>query len=395
MSSISCGIVGLPNVGKSTLFNALLKKQQALAANYPFATIEPNVGVVPVPDDRLQKLAEITAQEIAGPAARSSQSAPASLADAANADARSGSPPLASPALPPIIPATVEFVDIAGLVKGAAEGAGLGNKFLSHIREVSVISHVVRAFVDENVIREGSSDPENDYAVIQTELILADLQSAMNQESRSKNQGEKVLLKRIIDDLNAGMPVRQIRFSDEEKELVKQMFFLTAKPEIIVLNVNEDDYSLINIPLLVAKYAELLTIPESRFIVICAKIEAELANLSEDEQKDYLKDLGLATSGLERLIQKAYQELGLISFLTAGEKEVRAWTMKKGGNAVEAAGEIHTDFMKKFIKAEVVSYEDYVDVGGRKKAREAGKARLEGKDYIISDGDVIEFKIGS
>lgn len=363
--NLSVGIVGLPNVGKSTLFNALLKKQQALAANYPFATIEPNIGIVPVPDERLTHLAEVTKEEekMAG--------------------------------LPPIKAATVEFVDIAGLVKGAAEGAGLGNKFLSHIREVSVIAHVVRAFVDENVIREGSSDPESDYAVIQTELILADLQSAQGIESRSKNQGEKELVKRIISDLNAGIPVRQMRFSDEEKEAVRNFFFLTAKPEIIVLNVNEDDYSLINIPTLIAKYAEILQIPESRFVVICAKIESELAGLSEDEQKEYLKDLGLAESGLERLIQKAYQELGLISFLTAGEKEVRAWTMRKNGTAVEAAGEIHTDFMKKFIKAEVISYPDYVEVGGRKKARELGKARLEGKDYIVTDGDVIEFKIGS
>lgn len=382
-SGLSVGIVGLPNVGKSTLFNALLKKQQALAANYPFATIEPNVGIVPVTDERLEKLAEVTAREIL----RQVQYDERGDSSASLQNDRSSWPPIKA--------ATVEFVDIAGLVKGAAEGAGLGNKFLSHIREVSVIAHVVRAFVDENVIREGSSDPESDYAVIQTELILADLQSAQNHESRIKNQGEKALTKRIIDDLNAGIPVRQMRFSDEEKELVKQMFFLTAKPEIIVLNVNEDDYSLINIPTLIAKYAELLQIPESRFVVICAKIESELAGLAEDEQKEYLKDLGLAESGLERLIQKAYQELGLISFLTAGEKEVRAWTMKKGGTAVDGAGEIHTDFMKKFIKAEVISYDDYVAVGGRKKARDVGKARLEGKDYIVQDGDVIEFKIGA
>lgn len=363
--NLSVGIVGLPNVGKSTLFNALLKKQQALAANYPFATIEPNVGIVPVPDPRLSMLADVVKNE-----------------------ENMG-------ALPPIKPATVEFVDIAGLVKGAAEGAGLGNKFLSHIREVSVIAHVVRAFVDENVIREGSSDPESDYGVIQTELILADLQSAQGQESRNKNPEQKKILGRIISDLNAGIPVRQMRFSEDEAEYIKSLFFLTKKPEIIVLNIDEDDYSLVNIPTVIAKYAELLQIPESRFVVICAKIESELAGLSEEEQKEYLKDLGLTTSGLERLIQKAYQELGLISFLTAGEKEVRAWTMRKAGSAVEAAGEIHTDFMKKFIKAEVISYSDYIDVGGRKKARELGKARLEGKEYIVTDGDVIEFKIGA
>lgn len=365
MPNLSVGIVGLPNVGKSTLFNALLKKQQALAANYPFATIEPNIGVVPVPDSRLQQLAEVTKE-----------------------DEKMGS-------LPPLKPATVEFVDIAGLVKGAAEGAGLGNKFLSHIREVSVIAHVVRAFVDEDVIREGSSDPESDYAVIQTELILADLQSAQNQEARTKIAGEKALLKRIIDDLNAGIPVRQMSFGDEELDAVKQMFFLTTKPEIIVLNVNEDEYSLVNIEILSERYATLLQIPRDAIVVICAKVESDLAALSDEEQKDYLKELGLAHSGLERLIQKAYDRLGLISFLTAGAIEVRAWTIKKGSNAVEAAGEIHTDFMKKFIKAEVISFDDYIAAGGRKKARELGKARLEGKDYTVQDGDVIEFKIGS
>jgi ribosome-binding ATPase len=362
--NLSVGIVGLPNVGKSTLFNALLKKQQALAANYPFATIEPNVGVVPVPDERLTKLAEITKDE-----------------------EKMGE-------LPPIKNALIEFVDIAGLVKGAAEGAGLGNKFLSHIREVNVIAHVVRAFVDEDVIREGSSDPESDYGVIQTELIIADLQSAQGRESRTKVQGEKALFARIIGDLNAGIPVREMKFSEEEQEIVGPMFFLTAKPELIVLNVNEDDYSLVNIPTVIARYAELLQIPESRFVVICAKIESELATLSDDEAKEYLHDLGLEKSGLERLIQKAYEKLGLISFLTAGEKEVKAWTIDKGIDAQHAAGAIHTDFIKKFIKAEVIGYDDYL-AGGRKKARELGKARLEGKEYIVKDGDVIEFKIGS
>ncbi len=363
--NISCGIIGLPNVGKSTLFNALLKKQQALAANYPFATIEPNVGVVAVPDNRLNQLAEITKME----------------------EKMSG--------LPPVKPATVEFVDIAGLVKGASEGAGLGNKFLSHIREVSVIAHVVRAFIDDNIIREGSSDPESDYAVIQTELILADLQTATSHEAKTKSIGEKALFRRIADDLNAGIPVRLMNFSDEEVGLVRQVFFLTDKPELIVLNVSEDDYSLINIPTLISKYASLLQIPESRFVVICAKIESELAALSEIEQKIYLEDLGLTTSGLERLIQKAYAELGLISFLTAGEKEVRAWTTPKGSTAVQASGEIHTDFMKKFIKAEVVSFGDFVENNGWKGSREKGKARLEGKEYVMNDGDVVEFKIGA
>lgn len=363
--NLSVGIVGLPNVGKSTLFNALLKKQQALAANYPFATIEPNVGIVPVPDNRLEQLREIVCASTPG-------------------------------VEPPIISATVEFLDIAGLVKGASEGAGLGNKFLSHIREVSVIAHVVRAFEDADVIREGSVDPKSDYETIQTELMLADLQSAQNQESRIKsNDPLKLLLQRILDDLNKNISVREMQFSDEEKEKVKQLFFLTNKPEIIVLNVTESEYNQQTILERIESYAKLLQLPEDRFVVICAKIEAELSELSEDEQQVYLADLGVGSSGLERLIKKAYERLGLISFLTAGEKEVKAWTIRKGSNAVEAAGEIHTDFMKKFIKAEVISFDDYITIGGRKKAREVGKARLEGKDYIVQDGDVIEFKIGA
>ncbi len=364
--NLSVGIVGLPNVGKSTLFNALLKKQQALAANYPFATIEPNIGIVPVPDERLQKLAEITKTE----------------------EKMVGFPPIKN--------ATVEFVDIAGLVKGAAEGAGLGNKFLSHIREVSVISHVVRAFTDDNIIREGSSDPENDYATITTELILADLQSLQKQDSAIKsNDPLKPLFKKLIENLNAGIPVRNQNLSEEEWGVVKGMFLISAKPEVIVLNVSEDEYSLVNIESLVEKYSQLLQLPKNNFSVICAKIESELSELSEEDQAQYLKDLGFTTSGLERLIQKAYSNLGLISFLTCGEKEVRAWTIKKSSTAVEAAGEIHTDFMKKFIKAEVVSFDDFVGNSGWKSSREHGKARLEGKDYIIQDGDVVEFKIGS
>lgn len=363
--NLSVGIVGLPNVGKSTLFNALLKKQQALAENYPFATIEPNVGVVPVPDGRLFKLAEVTQAE----------------------EKMSGFPSIKN--------ALIEFVDIAGLVKGASEGAGLGNKFLSHIREVKVVAHVVRAFTEDTIIREGSSDPESDYAVIQTELILADLESAKSHESRIKNQEEKKLFGRIIDDLNAGTPIREMRFSEEEQALVNQMFFLTAKPEITILNVSEDEYSAEKIEHIISKYTSILAVKRENVIVICAKVESDLAGLSDDDAREYLKDFGLEGSGLERLIQKSYETLGLISFLTAGEKEVRAWTTRKGSSAVEAAGEIHTDFMKKFIKAEVISYTDYLESGGRKKARELGKARLEGKDYIVQDGDVIEFKIGA
>lgn len=379
--NISVGIVGLPNVGKSTLFNALLKKQQALAANYPFATIEPNVGIVPVPDERLNKLAEITKEE-----------------------EKMGS-------LPPLKPATVEFVDIAGLVKGASEGAGLGNKFLSHIREVKVIAHVVRAFVDDNVIREGSSDPESDYATIQTELLISDIQTVTKSlENRKIEPGIKALYERVLGELNEGTPARAIEMEEDERLLINDLFLLSSKPELIVLNVNEDEYSLVNNTMIIERYQKLLTpvipaqagihgspigVGEDNYIVICAKIESELASLSEEEQVMYLQDLGFPTSGLERLITKAYEKLGLISFLTAGEKEVRAWTIRKGSTAVLAAGEIHTDFMKKFIKAEIVGYTDFVENRGWKGSREKGKARLEGKEYIMKDGDVVEFKIGA
>ena len=335
--NLSIGIIGLPNVGKSTLFNALLKRQQALVANYPFATVEPNIGIVPVPDPRLQVLADIVAS---------------------NAELHG----TVHGTTPPIKPATVEFVDIAGLVKGASEGAGLGNKFLSHIREVSVIAHVVRAFEDPNIVREGSVTPIDDYKVVRTELELADLEKG----------GE-----------------------------------ISKKPEIIVLNVSEEDYKSDKLNPIVNQYTSILGVDKEKIVIISAKIEAELASLTEDEQKEYLSDLGLEFSGLERLIQKAYEELGLISFLTAptekpssakaseGQWEVRAWTIRLGSTSLMASGEIHTDFMKKFIKAEVVGYDSFVEFGGWKGAREHGKEILEGRDYIVKDGDVIEFKIGS
>lgn len=372
--NLSVGIVGLPNVGKSTLFNALLKKQQALAANYPFATIEPNVGIVPVPDERLEVLADIVANgEIPGQARNDTKR-------------------------PPIKPATVEFYDIAGLVKGASEGAGLGNKFLSHIREVSVIVHVVRAFADENVIKEGSVDPKSDYETINTELILADLSTVQLQQSRMKrfqNQSEKDAIDKLFKALDAGKPAREVQLNEEEAAFAKQLFLLSAKPEIVVLNVAEEDYSPDKIQSTIDSYSKILNLKSNICVVICAKIESELAALSEEEQKEYLKDLGLEYSGLERLIQKAYETLGLISFLTCGEKEVRAWTIAKGTTAQNAAGTIHTDFAKAFIKAEVVAYSDFVANSGWKGSREAGKARFEGRDYIMKDGDVVEFKIGS
>jgi len=366
--NISVGIVGLPNVGKSTLFNALLKKQQALAANYPFATIEPNVGVVPVPDSRLESLAEITKEE----------------------EKMSG--------LPPVKNALIEFVDIAGLVKGASEGAGLGNKFLSHIREVKIIAHVVRVFEDPDVIKEGAVDPKADYEVIRAELIIADLQTVEKQrESKAvkTDPTKKSAVEKLYKGLNEGKSALEISLTDEERATIKDLFLLSNKPEIIVLNVSEVEISQKNAEQITQNYAEMLGLQKEKFVVISAKIEAELAALSDEEAKEYLADLGLEKSGLERLIQKAYQELGLISFLTAGEKEVKAWTINKGLDAQNAAGAIHTDFIKKFIKAEIISFDDYVATGGRKKARELGKARLEGKDYIVKDGDVIEFKIGS
>ncbi|HSA84499.1 MAG TPA: redox-regulated ATPase YchF [Patescibacteria group bacterium] len=366
--NLSVGIVGLPNVGKSTLFNALLKKQQALAANYPFATIEPNLGIVAVPDFRLQKLAEITKEE-------------EKMTD-----------------LPPIKPATIEFVDIAGLVKGAAEGAGLGNKFLSHIREVSVVAHVVRAFEDPDVIKEGAVDPKSDYEVIRAELIIADLQTVEKQrESKTVkiDPVKKSAVEKLYQGLNEGKSASGITLTEEEQVFAKELFLLSNKPEVIVLNVSEEQYNPTDMEKIINQYAGLLEVSNEKVVVICAKIESELASLTDDEQKEYLKDLGLEASGLERLIQKAYATLGLISFLTAGEKEVRAWTIRKGINAQQAAGEIHTDFIKKFIKAEVVGFSDFEENNGWKGSREKGKAGLQGKEYLMQDGDIVEFKIGA
>lgn len=364
--NLSVGIVGLPNVGKSTLFNALLKKQAALAANYPFATIEPNVGVVPVPDVRLHVLAEITKTE-------------EGMSE-----------------LPPIKPALIEFVDIAGLVKGASEGEGLGNKFLSHIREVKVIAHVVRAFEDKDVIREGSVGILEDYETITTELVLADLEtlSKVNEKSLRMDTNLNSAVTKLKNHMNTGLPARSALLSDKETEAVKQLSLLTSKPEIIVLNVGELDYVEEKFESIISEYAKAFGMEEKNFVVVSAKIESELASLGDEDASEYLKELGVEKSGLERLIRTAYTKLGLMSFLTCGEKEVRAWTIKIGSNAVEAAGEIHTDFMAKFIKAEVVSYDDFVACSGWKGAREKGKAGLEGKEYIMQNGDVVEFKIG-
>jgi hypothetical protein len=354
--SLSIGIVGLPNVGKSTLFNALLKKQTAFVANYPFATIEPNVGVVPVPDQRLIRLSEIEMAEHK----MSSK--------------------------PPILPATVSFIDIAGLVKGAAEGEGLGNKFLSHIRECDAIVQVVRYFKDANVVRsESSSDAKSDYEVVNTELILADLQTLEKQQEPKRNATKEegyrwsAILK-FRAALNEEKLAREVQLTKEEAKEAKSLQLLTMKPMFTIANVDEDEVS--------KDFG-----PDT--IAVCAKTESELSELSEDEQKDYLKTLGVEESGLERVIKEGYKILDLISFLTAGEKEVRAWTITRGTTAVNAAGVIHTDFIKGFIKAEVVHYDDFVENGGWKKVRELGKTRFEGRDYIMKDGDVVEFKINA
>ncbi|MBI2590306.1 MAG: redox-regulated ATPase YchF [Candidatus Blackburnbacteria bacterium] len=355
--SLKVGIVGLPNVGKSTLFNALLKKQAAYAANFPFATIEPNVGVVPVPDECLEKLANVVAVSEMGVILGSGSDTRIDSGQARMTDKR-----------PPIVPATVEFVDIAGLVAGASKGEGLGNKFLAHIREVDAIVHVVRAFSDDNVIRAGSTDPKSDLEIVKTELDLADLETL--EKSKIKNQKAKIQTK-----------------GENAPYLFKH------KPFLIVLNVDEDQLKeALNLE---EKFARELGLERDQVIAICAKTESELAGLGEDDTKLYLSDLGVEQSGLERLIKKAFATLGLITFLTAGTKEVRAWTIKKGTSAQNAAGEIHTDFITKFIKAEVVDFEDFVSCGGWKGSREKGKARLEGKDYVMRDGDVVEFRIGS
>jgi len=347
--SLKVGIVGLPNVGKSTLFNALLKRQQALVANYPFATIEPNVGVVEVPDERLSTLAKIS---------------------------NSGK----------IVPATVEFVDIAGLVAGAATGAGLGNKFLTHIREVDVILQVMRDFSDSEIVKEGSVDPETDYAVIETELILKDLEtitkSLESKDTKAKgNEKKKALIERLFAGLNEGKLARAVLHTEEDWELARDLFLLTAKKEIKVLNVAEDDVRLRE--------------PMGETLLISAKVESELSSLDEADSKEYMAELGIKESGLDMLIKKAYDTLGLISFLTTGEMESRAWTTTKGAKAPQAAAVIHTDFEKKFIKAKVCDYAKFVEAGGWKESSDKGWVRFEGKEYEMKDGDVVEFMIGS
>ena len=364
MAQLQIGIVGMPNVGKSTLFNALLKKTVAYAANYPFATIEPNVGVVEVPDARLPVLAKIVNTT-------------------------------------KIIPAAVEFYDIAGLVKGASEGEGLGNKFLSHIREVAAIAHVVRLFEDPDIIHVSNKvDPISDIQTVETELILSDMATLSKQhEPKGKASKEDIFLYEVVQKLekkmDEGIPARNIELDDEEKQTIKQLNLLTMKPVIYVFNVSENQLG--NIEETKKKIEEILKQvqdDEKQYIFLNAKLENDVLTLSPEDQKEYLEGYGLKDTGLNNLIQKAYSTLGLISFLTGGEKEVRAWTITKGTLAPQAAGTIHTDFEKHFIKADVIPYQDFVDLGGWVNAREQGKVQSTGKDYVMQDGEVVEFKVG-
>ena len=358
--SLQCGIVGLPNVGKSTLFNALTKAGIA-AENYPFCTIEPNTGVVEVPDPRLQQLAKIITPER-------------------------------------IVPAIVEFVDIAGLVAGASTGEGLGNKFLAHIRETDATVNVVRCFEDDNVIHvAGKVDPISDIEVIQTELCLADLatvEKALHRHTKTARSGDKdaiklvALLEKCQASLNENIPVRALEFSKEDQPLVKQFSLITAKPAMFVANVAEDGFE--NNPFLdrLREYADKQGAP---VVAICAKIEAELSEMDDEDKKMFLAEIGQTEPGLDRLIRAAYKLLGLQTYFTAGVKEVRAWTIHIGDTGPQAAGVIHGDFERGFIRAQTIAFDDFIQYQGEQGAKDAGKMRAEGKEYVVKDGDVLNF----
>jgi GTP-binding protein YchF len=359
---IKCGIVGLPNVGKSTLFNALTQAQNAAAANYPFCTIEPNVGVVPVPDLRLDALAAIARPE-------------------------------------KVLATTVEFVDIAGLVAGASKGEGLGNKFLAHIRETDAIAHVVRCFANDDIVHvSGRIDPRADIEVINTELALADLDTVergLQRAEKAAKTGDKdalrlrEILKRLREHLDAGNPARTFAVDPTDAPLLRELHLITVKPLMYVCNVAEDGFA--NNPYL-DSVRELAEREGADVVPVCAAIESEIGELDAADREVFLAELGLAEPGLNRVIRAAYHLLGLITFFTVGPKEVRAWTTHQGACAPQAAGEIHTDFEKGFIRAEVIAYEDFLAGKGEQGAKEAGKLRLEGKEYVVREGDVMHFR---